>query len=91
MVGLHVLNYKIIGLSLSKLALDIVKPLVGESRIDGIENGDLIVHYHVRIVAHALRHAVLSLKKIDSAVIDTYISDICRNVHIFIPSPLDFL
>ena len=81
MVGLHMLDYKVIGLAIAKLTLNVVQPLVGESGIYGIENGDLVVHYHIRIVAHTVGYAILPLKKIDSTVVNTDISDICRDIH----------
>ena len=81
-VGLHVLHYQIIRLSVAQNRRQVGKPLLAEVLIDRIHDDDLFVHDHIGIVGHSERHFILSLEKIDLMVIDADILDIFCNSHI---------
>lgn len=80
-VWLHVLDNKVVWLSVSKHLCDIIKPLVREIGIDGVHNSDLLVYNGIRIVGHSVGNNVLSLKKIDLFIVYTYIFDVVGNCH----------
>ena len=46
-VGLHMLNDKIVRSTSSEFILEVVQPFVSESGIYGVHNGDLFVHYDI--------------------------------------------
>ena len=84
MVGLHVLDYEIIGSASVKRILEIVKPFVGKMSVYGVKNRDLLVDYNVRIIRHSVRNNVLPLEQIDVMVVHAYINNILCDVH-FLP------
>ena len=84
MVGLHVLDYEIIGSASVKRILEIVKPFVGKMSVYGVKNRDLLVDYNVRIIRHSVRNDVLPLKQIDVVIVHAYINNVLCDVH-FLP------
>ena len=56
-------------------------PLIAETNIYGIHDGDLLIHDDIGIVCHSERHNVLSLEQVYVMVIYTYILDIIRDLH----------
>ena len=75
------LDDQIIRMTVTKYGCDVVQPLMGEMSIDGIHNSDFFIKDHIRIIGHAIRYNILSLKQINLMVIDTYISDIVCDFH----------
>ena len=84
MVGLHVLNHKVVGLASAQRVLKIVKPLVGKGGIHRVHNGDLLVRDQIGIIRHAVRHYVLTLKEINGMIVHTNVSDVFCYVHFYI-------
>ena len=81
MVGLHMLNYKIIRRPAGKNRIHIVKPFVCKMCVHCIDNCGLLVGNCIRIVGHSVFDAVLTLKQIYFAVINPYIMYIVCNFH----------
>ena len=80
-IGLHVLNNKIIRAAGTERGSHIVKPLVREVCIHGVHNRDFIVENDIRVVGHSVRNYVLSLKKVNIVVIHTHINYIISYSH----------
>ena len=80
-VGLHVLNYKVVGRSATQRLGYIVKPLVRKSGVNRIHNSDLFVNYRVGIVRHSVRNNVLSLKQIYLMIVNSNVLNALCNVH----------
>ena len=73
MVGLHVLNHQIVGLTACQGLFHIAQPLSGLGCVDGVHNGDLLVQDHIRVIGHAVGHNILTLKQVYLMVIGAYI------------------
>ena len=80
-IGLHMLNYKIIRQSLPDSVLNIVYPFVSKSCIDRIHNSNLFINNYVRIISHSVRNAVLSLEKINPSIVDSDVFYVIRDFH----------
>ena len=80
-VGLHVMYDEVIGLTSGEDAVEVIEPLVGEMRVNGIHDGDFIVEDDVGIIGHAVSDLILSLEQVDVMVIDADVSDIFRQWH----------
>ena len=81
MVRLHMLNYKIIGISVSQRILEIIQPFVGKVNINSVQNGDFLVNNHIGIVRHSVGNRILTFKQVNSVVIDADILYIMCNIH----------
>ena len=73
-VGLHVLNHEVIGLSTIELGFEIAQPFIGETLIDCVHDGDFLVYDDIGVVCHAQRHDVLSLKQVNLVVVYAYVA-----------------
>ena len=71
MVRLHMLNHQIIRLSVAKLRFYLFKPYCRKVYIDSIHNRRLFVKNDIRVVGNAVRHFVLTFKKVDRGVVYT--------------------
>ena len=69
MIRLHMLNHQIIRLPAAENRFQIVKPFVRKSRVYGIHHGNLAVRDNIGIIGHAVRHRILTFKKIDSMIV----------------------
>ena len=81
MVGLHVLNNEVVGLSVAESVLEVVEPLVGKVAVNGVHDGDFAVKDHVGVVRHAVGNVVLTLKQIDFVVVNAHIADVFGDFH----------
>ena len=81
MIGLHMLNDQIIGLSAFESIFNIVKPLVCKSGVHRIHYRYLFIYYGVGIIGYTVWHLILSFKKIDLVVVDADVFDIVSNCH----------
>ena len=81
MIGLHVLDDQIIGLSAVKNCRQVVKPFLAKALVNSIHDRDLLIHDDIGIVCHSKRHNILSLKQINFMIIYTNILDIICNSH----------
>lgn len=82
MIGLHVLNYKIIGLLSVESLFEIVEPFVCEVRVNGVHDRDLVIRDEIRVVSHAVFNAVLPLEQIDLSVVYSDVGDVVGNLHL---------
>ena len=80
-IGLHVLNNKIIRAAGTERGSHVVKPLVRKVRVHGVHNRDFIVENDIRVVGHSVRNLVLSLKKVNIVVIHAHINYIISYSH----------
>ena len=78
-VGLHMLHDQIVGRTTRKSILQIVKPLVGEACVHGVNDGYLLVKNDVGVVRHSVGDGVLTLKQIDSVVVYADVLNILAN------------
>ena len=62
MIGFHMLDDEIIGFTLAKHFLHVVKPLVRKLRIHSVHYRDCVVDNYVRVIRHSFRHNVLPLE-----------------------------
>jgi hypothetical protein len=70
MVWLHMMRNEIGGLSTCKSFLEVCLPLVSLPAVSSIHNGYLLVLDEVGVIAHAFRHNVLALKKVNIKVVN---------------------
>ena len=52
-----------------------------EISVDRVHYCDFLIKNNIRVVRHAVRDMVMTLKKIDLMVINAYISDLVRKIH----------
>ena len=81
MVGLHMLDDKVVGLFSAERVFDIRKPLFSEPRVYGVGYGDFLVLNNVRIISHSVWYGVLPLEKVDGVVVHTDVNDVLRDIH----------
>ena len=81
MVGLHMLDDKVVGLFSAERVFDIRKPLFSEPRVYGVGYGDFLVLNNVRIISHSVWYDVLPLEKVDGVVVHTDVNDVLRDIH----------
>ena len=74
MVGLHVLHDEVGRLRTVECGFQLRHPLVGLASVHRIHHGDAIRHEDITIVAHALRHMVLTLKQVQIGIVHTDVS-----------------
>ena len=82
-IRFHMLHYKVIGLPIPEHFGDIVEPFMGKMNIYRIHDGDLLVKNDVGIVAHAVRHDILTFEQVNLVVVDANVSDIVCDFHFF--------
>ncbi len=75
------LNHQVIGFSAAKNLGKVFQPLIAEISVHRIHYRDFLIEYHIRIIRHTVGNRVLSLEKVDFAVVYTHISDVFRNIH----------
>ena len=75
------LNYKIVGGAAVESGGEVVQPLVGETSVNRVHNGDLLVEDDVGVVRHSVGHVILTLEKVNLAVVYTYIFYVFGNIH----------
>ena len=71
MVGLHVLHDEVGRLRTVECGFQLRHPLVGLASVHRIHHGDAVRHEDITIVAHALRHMVLTLKQVQIGIVHT--------------------
>ena len=76
MVGLHVLNNKIIGLFAAESRVEISEPLVLKVAVDRVHYSNLFVKDHIGVVRHTVGHVILTLKQVDLVVVNADIPDV---------------
>ena len=84
-IGLHVRDDEVIGLSAVKRVLDIFEPLRYLRLIHGVHDRCLLVRDDVGVVAHPLGHDVLPFKEVDIGVVHAHINDVFELFHIISP------
>ena len=80
-IGLHVLHNEIIRLSAVQRSSKVIEPLMRKIAVNGIHDGNLLIHDDIRIIRHAVRDVILPLKQIDLMVVDADIADVGCNIH----------
>ena len=80
-IRLHMLDDQIIRHSCAQGVLDIIQPLVGESAVYGIHDGDFFIQDRIGVIGDAIRHFILSFKQIDFPVADSDIADVTCDIH----------
>ena len=81
MVGFHVLNDEIVGRARAYRIGNVIKPFMGKFRVNGVHDRDPVVRDDVRVIRHTVRNGILSLEKINSVIVDTYIKNIVCYSH----------
>ena len=81
-VRFHMLDDQVIRLAGAQSRPDVVQPFMGETGIHGVHDRCLLIQDHIRIISHAVFYNILAFKQIHLMVIDTYVSDIVRNIHL---------
>ena len=80
-IRLHMLDDQIIRHSCAQSVLDIIQPLVGESAVYGIHDGDFFIQDRIGVIGDAIGHLILSFKQIDFPVADSDIADVTCDIH----------
>ncbi len=80
-IRLHMLYNQIIRLSPAQLCLKIVHPFMCKIAVNRVHNGNLLVKNQIRIIRHAVRDDVLSLKQINIMVVDADIAYVLCDFH----------
>ena len=80
-VGLHMLDDKVIGFSAVQGGRDIVQPLVCEIAVDRVHHGGLFIQKDIGVVGHAFRDMIVSFEQVDLVIVDAYIADIVGKLH----------
>ena len=75
MVGLEMVEYKVIRCAALKRVLNLCQPFSPASGVDGIEEDGLVVEEHVGIVAHSGGSFVLALKKREVCIVASDVPD----------------
>ena len=70
-----------IRLSAAQDFLQIAQPLVGESGVDRVHDGDLLVHDDIGVVSHAQGDNILTLEQVDIMIVDADILDRICDLH----------
>ena len=85
-IRLHVLYDQIIRLPAAKHTSKVVQPFMGEVSVHRVHDGDLFVKDHIGIVCHSVGNHILTLKEVNLMIIDTDITNVICNFHLFTPS-----
>ena len=80
-VGLHVLHHQIVGLAAAQGLLQVGGPLVHLALVGSVDDGHLVVHQHVGVIAHALRQVILTLKELQLGIIHADIFYVVGYIH----------
>ena len=80
-VGLHVLDDEIVRSLVAEDLVDVVKPLVCEMLVHGVEDRALRVENRIRVVGHPVGDGVLALEKVNLVVVNAYVADVVCNLH----------
>ena len=81
MVGFHVLNNQVVGLSAFKSVLKVVEPLVSKVAVNCIHNRDFAVDNHIGVIRHAVGDNVLALKEVNFVVVNADVTNVLCYVH----------
>ena len=76
MVGLVMVDNKVIDLSALQRRLDFKEVFLYETSLHGIDEGHLVIHNEIRIIGDAVRQFHVVLKHVGAAVVDTDIINI---------------
>ena len=75
MVRFHVLHHEIGGSAAFEGFFQVGKPFLAFAEVNGIHDGNLLVHNQVRVVRDAVRDDVLAFEQVDVGVIYTDVFD----------------
>ena len=78
MVRLHMMRNEIAGCTAVQCLLEVLFPGSGLARIGRIHHGNLVIFNEVRVIAHAFRHNILALEKVQVQVVYSDILDHIR-------------
>ena len=78
-VGFHVVRDEIVGLAACKGCCEICLPLVSLAAVGSIHNRYLLILDKIGVVAHAFRHDVLALEKVNVEVVNTDVLNVIHN------------
>ena len=81
MIGFHVRDDEIVGLSARKSVLDVAEPFRDLRLVHGVHDRDLLVHDDVGVVAHALGHDILPFKEVERGVVNADVNDVLCFFH----------
>ena len=84
-IGFHVLHNEIIRLAAAQSLAEIIQPLMRKIAIDRIHDRDFLIQNDIRIVRHAIRHAILPFKQVYPMVIHANILYVFRKIHVSLP------
>ena len=78
MVRLHMMRNEIAGCTAVQRLLEVLFPGIGLSRIHRIQHDNFLILNEVRVIAHAFRHNILALEKVQVQVVYSDILDHIR-------------
>ena len=78
MIGLHVVNDKVVNLASLQGVEHLLLPLGRLTLVGSVQNSNLFVQDDVAVVTHTLGYVVLALKEVDVRVVDTDITNLIR-------------
>ena len=84
-IRLHMLHDQICRFVITQYRSNVTKPFFRKMAINRIHDGSLFINNNIRIVCHAFRYDILTFKQIDIMVIDTDITNILCDFHVFFP------
>ena len=90
MVGLHVLNDKIIGSFFTENRFDVAEPFIAETGVNAVHYRRLFVDNKIGVVSHAVFNDILPLKQVNIVVIDADILNVFCYIHLKHPSLNEF-
>jgi len=80
-IRLHMLHDQVIRFSAIQCFRNICQPFIRKVCIYGIHNCRFFIENYVRIVCHAVRHSVLTFKKVYLMIVDSRVDNILCNLH----------